>query len=289
MGGVKIYFFWWIFLFCSCSLWNQDEPIAAYLQIGSIDLRTTVAQGSASHRITDVWVFRETEFLGMFPLPARIPLLLEGEQNLSFQAGVKENGIGATPVNYPFFSPMDRRVILRKMQSDTLNLATTYVAGTRFHFQEHFEANTSIFSSIVSGLPENRVLPYAGPEVVEGKYAGRLQFTRTAGPVIVRTSMKFRNTFQAGQPVFLELDYRSEAPCMVGIQFFETENPEDPGLVVPVAGFRESAGWKRIYFNLGSALGARRSAFYSVVLQPALPEGKDGAVVLLDNIRLLSL
>ena len=97
-----------VFLLCliyysSCSVLNQEEPVPSYVNIESIKLKTTPNQGSASHKITDVWVFNDTEFLGMFPLPAKIPLLLYGEQNLTLQAGIKENGIGSTQKNYPFY------------------------------------------------------------------------------------------------------------------------------------------------------------------------------------------
>jgi hypothetical protein len=272
----------------SCSFLNQDEPIPSYLHIESVGFKSSVNQGSSSQKITDIWVFRETEFLGMFPLPATIPLLLFGEQNLTLQAGIKENGIGSTPENYPFFNPMKISVKLKALERTRLNVETTYVPEAKFHFIENFENNSSFFSFAVSGLPENRVLPFTGEGVYEGKYSGRILLSKSTPAVTVGSNVKFKNTFNPGQPVFLELDYKADAPCLVGIQFFETENTTETGVVIPVAGFKESAVWNKIYFNLGNMLAARKSVFYRVMFLATLPEGKQNANILFDNIKLIS-
>jgi len=139
------FYFLLILIFPSCSLLEQNEPIPSYLYVSEFRLKTFVNQGSSSQKITDVWLFNDTEFLGMFPLPAKIPLLLYGEQNLTIQAGIKENGIGATPENYPFFNPIKVKVNLTALKTDTLKLETSYLSSTKFHFAENFENNTSFF------------------------------------------------------------------------------------------------------------------------------------------------
>lgn len=287
--NLPLYLGYFILLFISsCSFLNQDEPIPSYLNIESIKLRTSINQGSSSQKITDVWVFNDTEFLGMFPLPAKIPLLLYGEQNITLQAGIKENGIGSTPENYPFFNPVKVKVNLNALQTLALTPETTYLPTAKFHFIENFENNSSFFSFLVSGLPENRVLPFTGGEVFEGKNAGRILLSKSAPTVTVGSNAKFKNNFNPGQPVFLELDYKAEAPCVVGIQFYDTENIEEVGIVIPVAGFNETMAWNKIYFNLGNMLTARKSLYYRIILNTALPEGKENAAILLDNIKLIS-
>jgi hypothetical protein len=282
-----------ILLFCllffsSCSIFNQEEPLPSYINIEAIPLKTAINQGSASHKITDVWVFNDTEFLGMFPLPAKIPLLLYGEQNLTLQAGIKENGIGSTPENYPFYSSVKVKLNLNALQTILLKPETTYLPTTKFHIIENFENNSSFFSFLVNGLAENSILPFSGNEVFEGKYAGKIQLTKQAPTVTIGANAKFKHTFTPGQPVFLELDYKAEIPCIVGIQFYDTENTDETGLIVPIAGFKESASWNKIYFNLGNILAARKSVYYRVIFKATLPEGKENARILLDNIKLIS-
>jgi len=179
------HFYFLLLIFPSCSLLEQNEPIPSYLYVNEFSLKTFVNQGSSSQKITDVWLFNDTEFLGMFPLPAKIPLLSYGEQNLTIQAGIKENGIGATPENYPFFNPIKVKVNLTALKTDTLKLETSYLSSTKFHFAENFENNTSFFSFLVSGLPENRVLPYSDNNVFEGKFSGNIQISIAAQIVSV--------------------------------------------------------------------------------------------------------
>ena len=285
----SIYLGYLILIFLpSCSFLNQDNPVPSYLNIESIRFKTAGNQGSSSQKITDVWIFKDTEFLGMFPLPAKIPLLLVGEQNLTLQAGIKENGIGATPENYPFFNPIKIKVNLNNLEPVTLNPETTYLPSAKFHFIENFENNSSFFSFLVNGLPENRVLPFEGIGVYEGKNSGRILLSKSAPTVTVGSNAKFKNTFNPGQPVFLEMDYKADVPCIVGIQFYDTENVEEMGITIPIAGFKESASWNKIYFNLGNMLAARKSVYYRVIFNATLPEGKENAVILMDNIKLIS-
>jgi hypothetical protein len=282
------FYFLLLLIFPSCSLLEQNEPVPSYLYVNEFRLKTFVNQGSSSQKITDVWLFNDTEFLGMFPLPAKIPLLLYGEQNLTIQAGIKENGIGSTPENYPFFNPIKVKVNLTALKTDTLKLETSYLSSSKFHFVENFENNTSFFSFLVSGSPENRVLPYSDSNVLEGKFSGKIQLTKSAPIVTVGSNAKYKNTFNPGQPVYLEMDYKGETPCVIGVQFYDTENIEEAGIIVPIAGFKESADWKKIYFNLGSTLALRKSLYYRVIFNTALPEGKENASVYFDNIKLIS-
>jgi hypothetical protein len=282
--SIAHFYFLFLLIFPSCSLLEQNEPTPSYIFVNEFRLKPLMNQGSNSERITDIWLFNDTEFLGMFPLPAKIPLLLYGEQNLTIQAGIKENGIGATPENYPFFNTIKVKVNLTALKTDTLKLETSYLSSSKFHFVENFENNTSFFSFLVSGLPENRVLPYSDNNVFEGKF----QLTKSAPVVTVGSNAKYKNTFNPGQPVYLEMDYKGETPCVIGVQFYDTENIEEAGIIVPIAGFKESADWKKIYFNLGSTLALRKSLYYRVIFNAALPEGKENASVHFDNIKLIS-
>ena len=286
--SIAHFYFLFLLIFPSCSLLEQNEPTPSYIFVNEFRLKPLMNQGSNSERITDIWLFNDTEFLGMFPLPAKIPLLLYGEQNLTIQAGIKENGIGATPENYPFFNPIKVKVNLTALKTDTLKLETSYLSSSKFHFVENFENNTSFFSFLVSGSPENRVLPYSDSNVLEGKFSGKIQLTKSAPIVTVGSNAKYKNTFNPGQPVYLEMDYKGETPCVIGVQFYDTENIEEAGIIVPIAGFKESADWKKIYFNLGSTLALRKSLYYRVIFNAALPEGKENASVHFDNIKLIS-
>src|ERR1039457_4232719 len=88
----------------SCEKFSGDQTIPAYLKIDSIYITTkTETQGSASHSITDAWVYVDDQFIGAYQMPARFPVLKEGKHKVEVFAGIKKDGIAATRTPYPFY------------------------------------------------------------------------------------------------------------------------------------------------------------------------------------------
>ena len=51
--------------------------------VSSFDLVTTQDQGTSSNNINEVWVYTETDVLGVFPLPASIPFITDTSVGVS--------------------------------------------------------------------------------------------------------------------------------------------------------------------------------------------------------------
>ena len=62
-------------MFSGCGLWSDKPGDPFEVIISSFDLVTTADQGTASNNINEVWVYTETDVLGVFPLPASISML----------------------------------------------------------------------------------------------------------------------------------------------------------------------------------------------------------------------
>jgi hypothetical protein len=62
----------------SCELINPVEEIPSFIQIDSFVMEDNVLadEGSLSHDIRDAWVFIDDEMIGIYELPARIPILV---------------------------------------------------------------------------------------------------------------------------------------------------------------------------------------------------------------------
>ncbi|HEY0262319.1 MAG TPA: hypothetical protein VGB95_04790, partial [Chitinophagales bacterium] len=86
-----------------CSMPNNGIPV--YIQIDSMSVQTNQStQGSASSKITDAWLYVNGEQIGVFELPAKIPVLKSGDLRVSISAGIKDNGIANTRAAYPFYA-----------------------------------------------------------------------------------------------------------------------------------------------------------------------------------------
>ena len=99
------------FLVSSCDIVNPEEALPAYLKIERFEFSTTPAQGTASEQITDVWVFVNDLSLGIYELPATIPSLDVGNQNITIFPVIRENGVRSTPIIYPFYNRFETNII----------------------------------------------------------------------------------------------------------------------------------------------------------------------------------
>ena len=88
--------------YSSCDLINPDEQIPSFLRIDSISMATGNGEGNPDHNIVDAWVYENEKLLGIFELPAVIPILVDGEANIRIRGGIKLNGQVGTRIPYLF-------------------------------------------------------------------------------------------------------------------------------------------------------------------------------------------
>ena len=79
---------------------KEKAGTPAWIEVDSLSLTTTPAQGTNSHRFTDAWVYVNSNLVGAFELPARVPILAEGNTNIIIFPGVQLNGLTALRTPY---------------------------------------------------------------------------------------------------------------------------------------------------------------------------------------------
>ena len=275
-----------LLLLASCWPDGVEEPLPAYIYIPSFELRTTLGEGSPSSAITDVWLTVDGEFLGAYELPARIPVLQTGSVALRLDAGIRDNGIHATPEIYPFYAPVLLQAELEPGRIDTLNPTTQYVPETRFALIEPFEQSEHLLRDIRAGVPEALIWHTASP--FEGR--GALEISLSADqPLIELASLnRFQELGEKSPFVYLELNYKSEVPVVFGLVAY-TNIGATQGSVLLNPGFYPVDDWQKIYFNLSPLINTSGFDAYQVVLRAVLTDSteKTGARVLLDNLKLV--
>ncbi len=289
---------WWLLailgtslLAASCQPDNFGKEIPAFVEIDTFVLRTDQAlQGSASEKITEVWLNVDGDFLGAYSLPARVPLLGGGQRQLSLQAGIRDNGISRSPEVYPFYSDFERRLELQPGATLRLSPEISYLGQTRFAFIEDFESGRPIFGDLQVGNPDNELRPVAAG-AFEGDFSGRIRLTRESPVVQLATLDRYRDLDGGGTPLYLEVNYRSDVPVVFGLIGYDDALPTQPNLLVD-PGFLPSTTWNKIYFNFTPLLLQADNDAYQVVLQAAIPreEGDyvmEEATIWLDNIKLV--
>lgn len=271
----------------SCDLVNPDEAIPSYIYVTPFQLNTNSNQGTNSSKITEAWLMVNGDFLGAYALPALIPILYTGEQTITLEAGIKDNGIAATPEIYPFYQPFTTKVDLRVDEVDTLRPVIGYRSEARFAFIENFEDNGHVFRDLRAGTDFNRI-----QIVSEGAFEGKsafIQLDRDNPAVELATVGTYQDLTSKGIRVYLEVNYKSEAPVIFGVQGFKNGLP---GTAIFDPGFLPSDNWNKIYFNISPLVAGGDFDEYKILFQSILPNNngnftQNNANVWLDNIKLV--
>lgn len=270
----------------SCSLFDQEEAIPAYLYIEPLTLQTNAGQGSNSTKITEVWVSVDGDFLGAYSLPALLPVLEVGDQEVVLNAGIKDNGIASFPEIYPFYAPYSRTIDLQPNEVDTLRPVINYLNSAVFSMIEPFEVSSHYFQFVERG-PAIQL-------VSEGAFEGnsaKIHLDTDNSEVQIATSTAFASLTDKDLRVYLEVNYRSDVPVVMGLSgLYQGES----GFGIPtyLAGFSEKSNWNKIYFNLTDITAREDYDLYRVILYSEIP--KEGgnftleeADIWLDNIKLV--
>lgn len=105
----KFYFlFLVIFVFLTiisaCNIINPSEDIPTYIQIDSVTLTQPSSGYYTTQKISDVWINIDGNKAGTYQIPATFPIIAEGNHHITVRAGIKNNGVSASRVIYPFYT-----------------------------------------------------------------------------------------------------------------------------------------------------------------------------------------
>jgi len=266
--------------FSSCSKDQLEATIPSYISINQITVSTHYSsEGSNSHKITDAWVFINDNLIGVYEMPAKIPVLQEGSVNLKIYAGIKENGLNDARAMYFFYEPYEAQVNLVKNEVLNVNPTVSYVSTAQFSWLEDFEG-ASLSLTYTSG--SDTTINKTTSEKYEGASAGEVYLTSQMGFFEIQ-SPDYSNIPRNGTPVFLEANFKTNEPVLVGIY----ADSEQLGVVY----LNRSTEWNKIYVNLTGAINSRSYASkFNVFLglsNADSPFSVDNPEFYLDNIKLV--
>lgn len=256
----------------------------AFVTVDGFELTTAGNEGAASTAVTEVWAFADEEFIGVYPLPARIPLLRVGEVNLRLEAGIRQDGRSATPEIYPFYSPAVLDIVAESARTISLGtLAIRYRPEAIFGFIEDFEVSRErVFTERILG---NTDIIVQESIVRSGAAAGAIAFTDSSRIAEFATNRAFTDLNRVPINVWLEVDYLSEVPAIFGVI------GQRNGRIVRVfdPGFLPRSEWTKIYFNLGPVIGEADLPELRVIISGLLSDDLLAGTVYLDNLKMLYL
>ncbi len=259
----------------------DTDLVPAFITVTGFEL-STPGQGEPTSEIPEVWVFADAEFIGVFGLPARIPVPRAGSTQMRFEPGVRQNGVSAAPEPYDFYTPVNLTLDLAAgVTTDVGTLSITYKPEVRFSMFETFELGaTRAFTQVVNGTG---TLAPTQEIVRSGDFSGKISLT-TDNPVFeVASAERFFDLTGTRRYVWLEMDFLSTAEGRIGVS--GDSGLSNPSIFDP--GFRPRGEWTKIYFNITDIIVDLQLDPVQVNLATILPQDATEGTVYLDNIKLV--
>ena len=268
-----------------CGLWDDKIVEPHTIIVTSFNLTTYEDEGTDSNNIAEVWVYSETDVLGVFPLPATIPVLQENGEDvvhITLLPGVRVNGISSTRKPYPFYEVLELDVNYVPGGVDTVEFHSNYVSGVEVVLAENFESANRFQASSTSTAEVVRTFDPAW--VFEGAVSGLIMLSEDAAHVTSTTQEQLYD-LTGDVATFLEFNYRCDNSFAVGMEAIGGINPERTPIIVLNPTGEE---WNKMYLDLGPFLRSTPTAYgYELTLDAILDMGEKSGYVVVDNFKIV--
>jgi hypothetical protein len=234
-----------ILFFVSCGKYEPAKA-AFFIQPGEIRVEAGPGQGSGSHKITDLWLYVNNQFQGVYPADGRLPVMTDGAADIQIRAGIKNNGISTTRLFWPMYDFLRIDTVLPSGVIATRPLTFRYLAATTFTWVEDFDNNPGI--GLKRSAISDTTYSIASPsESFEGR---SIELALNTSGLIgqLESSQEFTLPRNNGN-VYLELNYKCNASFEVGVIDSDLRE-RDAVIITP------QATWNKIYVQLASVVSA---------------------------------
>lgn len=271
-------------LLCSCEGLKEQTLDPFYLELGEIEVKTASNQGAATHNIRDAWVLTKERELGPFELPVTLPVLSEASvTEFSIFPGIRDNGQAGLPIIYPFIKPHEFSLTATPGEVYPETLVFEYYDDIVFEFNEDFEGS-HVFTLDSDDFSESE-LTIVGDSEQSGNNVAKI-YVNEANPVCEVISASTFSPADFTGTTYLEIDYKSEVPLVIGIQKNLFNGTQKEYIII----LKPKEEYNKLYLNMTSHLSDPEISQFSLILNVDMTGlSIDEGEVLIDNIKLLHL
>lgn len=270
-------------LWSGCSIFDKAEEIPSYLYIQPFQLNTNNnIQGSNLHQIKDAWVSVDGQFIGVFPVPALVPVLATGTQEVTIFAGIKEGALASAREINPMFTKYVVSVNLAATEVDTLKPVVTYDSDAIFLVNETFETSNSITDDL-DGNIETKVIT-STEDVYEGNKSGKIVLEDGNDLLEVGTNLFYEMPGNI-RHVYLELDYKNDVDLQIGVKGQSSFTSEE----IYKIGLYPTDDWTKLYLDITDEINTlifNGAEEFQIIFQAFNSTGEP-VYIYLDNFKLM--
>lgn len=279
MHRYLLYFFL-LMSFISCNKDKFKAPDAAYLIVNPLTLKTSSNQGSNSQKITDIWYYVNGKFKGAFPVGSVMPVIASNNTEITLFAGIKNNGISATRLPYPFYNSITINKNIESGKTYTVAAEFQYNTGAFFYYTDDFDTAGPGTGSWFSRAGDSLYVLTSDPSKTYGGTGNSVYMSMSdAKPTsrMIQTTGYYLPS--DGSTIYLELNYKCNQPFTVGV----IGGGFDERTAITV---NTSEEWNKIYVQLSSAVStppvySTYKVFIHAKKEVASPK------IYIDNVKLI--
>lgn len=265
---------------------RKGDQVPTYVDIPSVALNASDAEGGNTSKITDVWVSVNDRSVGVWELPARVPVLGTGNARITVTPAVKRNGAFDDRLRYPYYTAFNASVEL--VPEATVNLApmVAYTEGAGFWYERFNDAGNLL---TVSDASDTTMLVYTAadhPTVLrDGTSCGGFVL-ETARPNF--TAFTTEDFAAANGPAYIELDYSTDVNLTIGLTYVQNGNTQyEPWVILVPTTDEGGIRWNKVYIDVSTLFNVSGISQRDIYLGSSLPSSQGTAHVYLDNLKLI--
>ena len=275
----------------SCNLFDRTEPEPAYVYIPGFNLSTPPdnSEGSSANDIVDAWVYSGGTLVGVFELPAMVPILDNGIKVITLIPGIKNNGRSNNRISYPFYTSFKDSMNLIPGHIDTIAPDISYYDGLEFSWLEDFEDRSISLEKSGNDVTEDSIQLTTDPSLIYND-----GFNKVSAFVELDTGNQyFENSsiqkfdLPRNAALYLEINYKLDVNLQIGITAIDAGNNEIAKIPV-LQLFKTEGEWQKTYVSLAEDINttglenAKFKLFFA-----AKSTGDSKKRIYFDNIKLV--
>lgn len=268
--------------YSGCSLFDNDAPEAMFIDIPSVSVSTTTSQGEPTHNITDVWVNVNGILVGAYPLPAKVPVIINDlTDTITIFPGIRNNGSTSSPFQYRLMAAEQYVVDAEAGKTIVIEPVFKYSENAIFDFVESFEGSNIFTYAGFNNSPNGAMVP-TSETAASGLRSGKISLDLSTPLVEVGTTLTFDGDQNGGSDSYLEIDYKNDIPFFVGI--YKTEGSS----IIPVYDVvvAEKEDWNKIYIDFTLELSNPNISEYRVVFLSSIEQlDETEGNIFIDNVK----
>lgn len=272
-------------LFLSGCVKNNPDP--SWIEIKEFTVEKNALlnnnEGDLSvHAFTNGWVYINEEFIGIFELPCKIPVLKSGAASIRVYPTILNNGVAATKKLFPFTEPYEEKVELVQNASVVIEPVTRYTTGTTF-WVEDFEGSTIKMHD--GNDTQTSILPQSD----DGNTYGRVILTPEAPKWSAYISLEHSDqtpfSFPLGSEIYLEFECKNTHPIKTNCTWVKADGSFGSQVYYGASAYNQ--GWKKMYIDYTETIAYSGGYGFWFGFSCDLPEGDPEATILIDNIKVV--